>query len=142
MNPTYTTIKRGIKMIPNGEVMKIDELLGNLVLFSSNVFSQVGYLDDSFKHGIADTNYGIRAKQKGFDVFLISTILRIVELDREVQWYDKGVGFWVRFNLLFSVTGGNYFQYLKFKRKHFGIKGMVLSIIKTGIRLVFPSFFK
>jgi len=54
-------------------ISKTDEVNGAAMCFSKEVFDKVGYLDTRFFHTGEDTDYSLRAKQAGFDLYFNPT---------------------------------------------------------------------
>ncbi len=58
---------RLVPVPPSAEINPCDTFESNLVLIPRDVFVRLGMLDD-FAHAMADTDYGLRAKQAGFPI--------------------------------------------------------------------------
>lgn len=57
------------KIVPTDVPQKVDTFNGNIVLLPSDVVAQVGNLDPIFEHAMGDTDYGLRARNKGIGVW-------------------------------------------------------------------------
>jgi len=137
----YGGFYNNIRVIPSGKPQNCNSLVGNVVLVSKNICNSVGILSSLFSHGIGDTDYGIRVLKKGFKIHIASNYIGTCKLNDKIQWYDPEISFSERKRLLFSKTGGNYKEYIKFKKMHFGLLQAGLSIAKTITRLYFPKIF-
>ncbi len=56
---------------PNGTLQSIDTFNGNLVLVPMRIARELGGIDGLLSHFGADTDYGFRAGERGFKVFLL-----------------------------------------------------------------------
>ena len=55
---------------PGKEAQRCDSMTGNIVLIPSQVAHAVGNLDPVFEHAMGDTDYALRARQLGFEVWV------------------------------------------------------------------------
>lgn len=104
---------------PADEPRMVDTVNGNLVLISRDVFSTIGPIDTAFSHAYGDLDYGLRAKQAGFNVVLAAGYLG--NCDRNpVQgtWEDTLLSRRQRLKLLFSRKGLPIRSHYHFVRKH------------------------
>jgi exopolysaccharide biosynthesis WecB/TagA/CpsF family protein len=73
---TYSGVRRSFHrtrfhLVPPGErPRKVDTMNGNIVLVSAGARSELGNLDPAFQHGMADYDYGLRAKALGIPVWV------------------------------------------------------------------------
>lgn len=58
------------KLKPNGKVQECDMTNANILLVHRDVVNAIGIFYDGYVHGIADIDYSIIAKKKGFPVLL------------------------------------------------------------------------
>ena len=79
---TYSGHRKGgfhplnfVSVEPNGTLQAIDTFNGNLVFVPTKVSRALGGIDGSLSHTGADTDYGIRLRGGGFDIFLLPRIV-------------------------------------------------------------------
>jgi GT2 family glycosyltransferase len=58
-------------VMPSDAVQRCDTMNGNFVLVPREVFDSVGNLDPVFVHGMADYDYGLRAREAGFAILVM-----------------------------------------------------------------------
>lgn len=75
---TYSGHRRGgvhplnfVSVEPNGTLQLIESFNGNLVFVPMKIARTLGGIDGSFSHFGADTDYGIRVRQGGFELLLL-----------------------------------------------------------------------
>lgn len=106
---------------PNGKLQECHTINGNLVLIENAVFETVGYLDDSLKHRGGDYDYGLRAKKKGFSLWVAKDFSG--KCDRNLQkdtWMDHEMRVSQRIKLMLSPKGMPIRETYRFIRKHGG----------------------
>lgn len=62
---------RGVRVEPDGTLQSLDTLNGNLVFVPMKVARALGGIDGSLSHLGADTDYGMRVREGGFQLFLL-----------------------------------------------------------------------
>ena len=79
---TYSGHRRGglhplnfVAVEPNGTLQSIETFNGNLVFVPIKTARALGGIDGSFWHFGADTDYGLRVRQGGFELLLLSRIV-------------------------------------------------------------------
>lgn len=76
--PTYGGVIRTSKLlpikfrhvVPSDAPLKCDSMTGNIVLIPLKVAEAVGNIDHVFEHAMGDTDYALRARQMGFEVWV------------------------------------------------------------------------
>lgn len=66
---------RGVLVEPNGELQPVDTYSGNLVFVPMRVARALGGIDGSLSHFGADTDYGFRVRERGFEILLLPRIV-------------------------------------------------------------------
>lgn len=66
---------RFVTVEPNGALQSIDTFNGNLVFVPLTVARAVGGIDGSFSHFGADTDYGFRVRDSGYELLLLPRIV-------------------------------------------------------------------
>ncbi len=139
---TYVGRFKGEIIKPNGLPLECDSIPGNLVLVSKAIFEKTGNLSEQYTHGFGDTDYGLRVIRNGFQCRISSSYVGYCAANDKLLWHDSKLSFKERKKMLFSVTGGNIWEYFLFVKNHRGNLQMVLSVGKTLLRLFAPNFFK
>lgn len=140
---TYVGRTNSEKLIqPSGFPQFCESIPGNFVLVSKTIFKSVGYLDKMFSHGLGDTDYGFRVQKAGFKCSITSTYVGYCQANTKKMWHDSSLKLKQRTKLLFSKTNGNIWEYLLFKRRHHGNINMILTSIKTFLRLFLPQIYE
>ncbi len=63
---------RGLKrVLPKDSLVPCDTMNGNFVYISREAFSISGNIDPVYRHGMADIDYGLRAKRLGVEIYLL-----------------------------------------------------------------------
>ncbi len=100
---------RGEMLEPNGTLQPIDTFCGNFVLVPMKVAHAVGGIDGSLPHFGADTDYGMRVREKGIAIFLLPRTIGACALN-PIQPAGSALTDWRKF---LSVKGGGNFKTLK-----------------------------
>lgn len=66
---------RGVLVEPNGVLQPVDTYSGNLVFVPMRVARALGGIDGSLSHFGADTDYGFRVRETGFEILLLPRIV-------------------------------------------------------------------
>lgn len=66
---------RGAAVEPNGSLQPVDTFNGNLVFVPMKIARELGGIDGSLSHLGADTDYGIRLREGGFELLLLPRIV-------------------------------------------------------------------
>lgn len=66
---------RGVLVEPNGTLQSVDTFNGNLVFVPMKVARDLGGIDGSLSHLGADTEYGNRVRERGFELLLLPRIV-------------------------------------------------------------------
>lgn len=118
-----------------------DAINGNIVLVPKYVFAILGMNDPYFRHAAGDTDYGLRAKEKGVKCFIGKDIFGECDLhDRPTVWMDPSQPFKKRWNNFFSPLGNNPFEFFYFKKKHNGYFYASVTFCSMWIHFFFPWF--
>jgi len=79
---TYSGHRRGglhplnfAAVAPNGTFQSIETFNGNLVFVPTKVARALGGIDGSLSHAGADTDYGMRVRERGFELLLLPRIV-------------------------------------------------------------------
>lgn len=107
---------------PNGNMLPIFLMNGNLVLIPAIVVRRIGIIDGTFSHSFGDWDYGCRALKKGFNVFLSTNFVGITERhDHDIEpFLNSKYRLHERINLLYSKKYSAIMSFL-FCKRHLGV---------------------
>lgn len=115
--------RRGLKRttfrrVPPGRWPRRGETMnGNVVLVRRDVSDRIGNLDDAFRHGIADYDYGLRAGRAGVEVWVAPGFVGECPRDEAPR---KAGSFRERWRAATSPKGLPPRDWLLFTRRHAG----------------------
>lgn len=66
---------KGVPVEPNGTLQPVDTFNGNLVFVPMKIARALGGIDGSLSHLGADTDYGMRVREEGFELLLLPSIV-------------------------------------------------------------------
>jgi GT2 family glycosyltransferase len=90
---------------PSADVRRIDLFNGNIVLVSRRAFQVLGGLSKAYTHGLADIDYGVRAKKAGVPVWLAAGSLGSCSANKTARWQRTDLPVWARLRELHRPTG-------------------------------------
>ena len=112
---------RFTQVVPAGLPVPADTMNGNLVLVPRGVIERVGHIDGGFSHGMADFDYGLRARSRGCEVWVAPQTLGTCARNPAVQgWNDPALPVGVRWRLMRSPKGLPPRSWWRFTRRHGG----------------------
>jgi GT2 family glycosyltransferase len=136
----YIGLRKKIKLEPNGKQQECDYINGNIVLIPSMVFDKVGFMDNRFKMGHGDFDYGLRARKTGTTLYLASSYCGICELNEGLPiWCNPEYPFSKRLNHFRTPLGGRPNTAFIYQRRHRGLAVAAFHYLTIHIRLIFPS---
>ena len=112
-------INSGVLIENNTTYAECDLGNANIMLVPRDVVNSIGILSDKYTHGIADFDYTLTAKEKGFPVVVAPGILGLCEDDHGNNWKSANTTLRQRIDYLYSPKGLAYKEYLYFVKKHF-----------------------
>jgi GT2 family glycosyltransferase len=116
MRPTRFT-----KVVPAHHPLAADTMNGNLVLVPRNVVECVGLIDAEFRHGMADFDYGLRARALGCTVWVAPGALGTCAGNPVAGSHaDLTLSVWARWRLMRAPKGLPPRSWLRFTRRHAG----------------------
>jgi GT2 family glycosyltransferase len=89
----------------SADVRRIELFNGNIVLVSRRAFQVLGGLSPAYTHGLADIDYGVRAKKAGVPVWLAAGSLGICSANKTARWQRADLPVWTRLRELHRPTG-------------------------------------
>ena len=123
-NFTYgLRIKKGIELVPNGEIQYGEFMNGNVVLISKSIYEAIGIIDNIYPHAIGDNDYGLRAVKNGIRIATPVDYIGYCEgHDKLPAWCLPEVPFKKRLKSLYSPLGNSHPRYFFiFEYRHFGL---------------------
>jgi GT2 family glycosyltransferase len=89
----------------SADVRRIELFNGNIVLVSRRAFQVLGALSKAYTHGLADIDYGVRAKKAGVPVWLAGGSLGSCSANATARWQRADLPVWTRLRELHRPTG-------------------------------------
>jgi GT2 family glycosyltransferase len=89
----------------SADVRRIDLFNGNIVLVSRRAFQVLGGLSTAYTHGLADIDYGVRAKKAGVPAWLAAGSLGSCSANKTARWQRADLPVWTRLRELHRPTG-------------------------------------
>jgi GT2 family glycosyltransferase len=127
---------------PGDAPLPCDTFNANCVLIPKEVVKDIGILSNRFSHAMGDTDYGLRAKEKGYECWIAPGYVgACTNNPTKNTWLDAGLTLKERKKLLNSPKGKPPEEWLYFVRRHAGMT-WVLAWIQLNMRLYFPQFWK
>lgn len=127
-------------LVPNGKLQKGTNLNGNIVLVPKYVFHILGNLDPYYRHAGGDTDYGLRAKEKGIDVLLSTDYVGYCELHPSLSvWCNPDYSFIQRWKALNKPTGMPLKILFYHERKHYSISTALFHTCTTILHCMIPK---
>jgi len=118
------------------EILACDLGNANIMLVPDKIVKSIGILSQAYSHGIADFDYTLYAKRKGFGVHVAPGVLGICTDDHGNNWKSQKTTLSERIKYLKSPKGLAYKEYLHLTRKFFPI-----SLPETFVKLWLKTFF-
>ena len=127
-------------VIPNGELQACTYINGNVVLVPQIIYRELGNLSPDYAHGIGDYDYGLRALNAGFNLFLTRNFIATCEKNNLPAWSDPNTPLFKRLKLLHSPKGLNLNDYIEFRKKFWGWR-WILDMVKAYAKVIFPRMY-
>jgi GT2 family glycosyltransferase len=131
---TYSGIARGsslrpmhfTRVVPDGRPVPADTMNGNLVLVPRSVVERVGHVDGGFSHGMADYDYGLRARALGCEIWVAPETLGTCAHNPTAEgWNNPSLPMGTRWRLMCSPKGLPPRSWWRFTRRHAGSMWLV-----------------
>jgi GT2 family glycosyltransferase len=123
---------------PSGELQECSTMNGNCVLIPRQVAMAVGNLDERFTHGFADFDYGLRARAKGFGVWIAPAYTGECARNPPPKWRDENLTMTKRLQHAHGVKGVSPREWFLYLRRHAGKAWPVYFIVRY-IHILLPS---
>lgn len=122
---------------PTEEQQECDMGDGNIMFVPKAVVEKVGILSEEWTHGIADHDYSHRVQQAGFKIILIPGVQGHCHFDHGKGWKSNNVKLSERIKYLYSPTGLQYREYLKYIRRYYPYN-FPLAFTKLWVKTLLP----
>ncbi|MGW1882569.1 glycosyltransferase family 2 protein [Streptomyces sp. NPDC001970] len=108
-------------LAPTDRPVRAETMNGNLVLIPRPVVQRVGQIDPGFSHGLADFDYGLRARRLGCAIWVAAGTLGTCARNSAAgTWTDPALPFLKRMHTMCSPKGLPPGSWLRFTRRHAG----------------------
>lgn len=102
-----------------GNLQTADTFNGNFVYLPRHILEKVGFLDDSFTHGIGDYDLGLRIAAQNYKLLVSPGVIGYCSRNLpEVPWLSSEISFSQRWHILHSPKGPPPLQMAKYAWKH------------------------
>jgi GT2 family glycosyltransferase len=127
------------RVIPADVPLPCDTFNGNCVLIASQAAISLGNLSSEFTHGIADTDYGLRARKAGIPCWVAPGYLGICSINYESNdWANPELPMAKRWKLLHSPKGIPPREWIILTKRHAGYRWPIF-VVKLYLRCLFPK---
>lgn len=126
---TYSGVRRRNRLrpmsfstiVPTGLPVQAETMNGNLVLIPRRVVRTVGQIDARFSHGLADFDYGLRARSLGCSIWVAAgTLGTCARNSPQGVWTDRALPVRERLRLMCAPKGLPPASWWRFTRRHAG----------------------
>jgi GT2 family glycosyltransferase len=113
---------RVVSLAPSAAPQRCDSMTGNIALVSAEVAALVGNLDPAFEHAMGDTDYALRARAAGVEIWLAPGVLGTCSRNQPAGTYhDATLPFSVRWRMMLSRKGLPWRSWFRLARRHGGL---------------------
>jgi GT2 family glycosyltransferase len=110
------------RIAPQAYPQRCDTLTGNIVLIPADAAFKVGNLDPSFEHAMGDTDYGLRARKLGVQLWLAPGVHGHCSANPIANSFqDTTLPLLQRWRLMLHRKGLPWRSWLIFTRRHMGV---------------------
>lgn len=128
-------------LLPSEKPQVCDTMNGNIVLVPRKVAAELGNLSQEFSHIMGDTDYGLRARDKGFLIWIVPGYVGTCKRNPIPAWLDPATPLRTRLKVLHSPKGMPPREWTYFTRRHVGLC-WPLYILSLYFRVLFPRLRK
>lgn len=129
-------------LLPNGIPQRCRYVHGNTVLVPWSTYEKIGIFDCRWRHGFGDTDYGLCCIERGLQCWTTSKYIGTCEQHIiKSPWFSSAVPFVKRWQDAWKPVGGDYLNYIRFRRKHYPLR-WPLDAGKFLLQVVFPKPFE
>ena len=128
------------RVVPTADAQRCDTLTGNIVLIPDRAAQRVGNLDPAFEHAMGDTDYGLRARRCGVELWVAPQMHGSCADNPPAGTYlDASLPLAIRWRRMLHRKGLPWRSWLVFTRRHTGIL-WPLYFVWPYAKLVVASF--
>jgi GT2 family glycosyltransferase len=128
-----------VTVTPGETAKQCDTMHGNCVLIPHTVAAVLGNLDSNFAHHLSDFDYGFRASQKGFSVWLAPGFVGTCSY-HEPLWRDKKLSLKEQIKAVNHIKGLRMSEWKLYAQRHAGPLWPIYWLSPYA-KLVITSFF-
>ena len=129
-------------LIPNGRPQKCRYIHGNTVLVPRGTFDLIGNFDSRWTHGFGDSDYGLCCIEKGLNCWTTSRYIGTCRQHRiTAPWFSSEIPLLERIALARKPVGGNFREYVQFRRKHYPVR-WGFDVLKFIVEVIVPLPFE
>lgn len=127
---------------PSQKAIRCDTMHGNCVLIPKEIFQAIGNLDPDFKHYAGDFDYGLRARGKGYTVWLAPGYIGTCSGNPlYANWMDSNLPIRERWQKAEQPKNFTFQERKLFAQRHAGILWPIYWLLPYR-KLLFSSFSK
>ena len=108
-----------IRVEPTGVPQLCDTTNANILYVSSDVVKKIGILDSHFTHSLADLDYSLTARKKGFSALVCPGYGGFCQNDHKEDIMASTNKIRERIKILYDPKGVAFNEYLYYLKKHF-----------------------
>ena len=128
------------RVVPTADAQRCDTLTGNIVLIPARAAQRVGNLDPAFEHAMGDTDYGLRARRCGVELWVAPQMHGSCADNPPAGTYlDASLPLAIRWRRMLHRKGLPWRSWLVFTRRHTGVL-WPLYFVWPYAKLVVASF--
>ena len=110
------------RVSPSSAPQRCDTITGNIVLIPARVAQRVGNLDPAFEHAMGDTDYGLRARRHGVELWVAPHFHgECASNPMAGTFTDRSLPLKVRWKRMLDRKGLPWKSWLVFTRRHMGV---------------------
>jgi len=110
----------GERLQPLAVPQPSDSMTGNIVLITADVAGRVGNVDSVFEHAMGDTDYALRARRRGVQVWVDAGTHGTCSDNPPGAWRDRTQPLATRWRDMMTRKGLPWRSWLVFTRRHAG----------------------
>jgi GT2 family glycosyltransferase len=127
---------------PGEKAIRCDTMHGNCVLIPKEIFQAIGNLDPDFKHYAGDFDYGLRARRKGYTVWLAPGYIGTCSGNPlYANWIDSNLPIRERWQKAEQPKNFTFQERKLFAQRHAGILWPIYWLLPYR-KLLFSNFSK
>jgi GT2 family glycosyltransferase len=125
---------------PGDHAQSCDLMNGNIVLISRGIVKDIGILSHEFQHTAGDSDYGLRAIEAGYIIWVAPGYQGSCAPHTYRPWNDPEIPLRERWRYLCSPKGNPPHEIYLFARRHYGFFWPIV-IMKLYLRVLIPGFY-